>query len=49
MSVVPLLPQQAVTEKGDRASRELVVIIQRLVAEVQSLEARVAALEALHP
>lgn len=36
MTAVPLMPDQPVTQKGDRPSRELVEIIQRLVRQVSA-------------
>lgn len=45
MTTRPLLPQQPVTEKGDRGSRELIEIIQRLHEKIVELESRIVALE----
>ena len=45
MTAIPLLQQQPVTQSGQMPSRELVEVIQRLVAEIEVLKARVAALE----
>jgi len=39
-----LLPEQAVTFKGDRPSQDMVEIIQRLVIAVTELQARLDAL-----
>lgn len=39
MTPVPLLPTQPATQKGDTPSRELLEVIDRLVAKVRELEA----------
>jgi chemotaxis receptor (MCP) glutamine deamidase CheD len=46
MTVKPLLPQQPVTAKGDAPSRDLIEIIQRLVRELETQGAALAALQA---
>lgn len=45
MSVQPLNLSQPITQKGDKPSRDLVEIIQRLVDKIDELETRVTALE----
>lgn len=47
MTAKPLLWSQPVTDKGDRPSRELVEVIQRLVADVEAMSAKLAAIAAL--
>lgn len=43
----PLFPNQPVTQRGDAPSRELVEIIQRLVTEVETLQAKMDAIGAV--
>lgn len=45
MSVKPLQPFQAITQSGEKPSLAMLEAFQRLVEEVQRLEARVKALE----
>lgn len=43
----PLLSQQPVTSKGDRPSRELVEVIDGLVREMRSMQAKLDAIAAV--
>lgn len=45
MTAKPLQPSQAVTQKGDLPSNELLIIIQQMVREIADLQARVQVLE----
>jgi hypothetical protein len=45
MNIRVLQPSQPITVGGERASYEMLEIMQRLVAEVQALRADLAALE----
>lgn len=42
--MTPLFPNQAITQKGDLPSRDLIEIIQRLVVEVAGLQSRLDAI-----
>lgn len=47
MTAKPLLRTQPVTDKGDKASRELLEVVQILAREVNALNGKLAAIAAI--